>query len=140
MTRRYRDKSTGGVTTSRAAARANRRLQLISSNTFSGTRGKTLLEKMEDSVDAEIVEREKKTAERDAAVAMQEKFPKKAFWSDDLEDEYYDWMLKNEGKILGMLKMLAIMRSTSMKTEQNRAKARIKYNGRTQAQNEDEEG
>ena len=51
---------------------------------------------------------------------------------DDLDDkaadEHLDWMLRNEGKVQGMLIMLGIMRSTTMKTELERSRNRIKYN------------
>ena len=39
-------------------------------------------------------------------------------------DEKYDECLKSEGKINGMLEMLAIMRSTTKRTELKRSKIR----------------
>ena len=82
---------------------------------------------MEEKLDQELKNRTKMSDERNAAVAMQEAHKGKAFWSDELEDEYLDNMLRNEGKIQGMLAMLAIMRTTSSKVELKRARIRIEY-------------
>ena len=105
-----------GVTTNRDEARANRKLQLIHSQSFPGERGLTLLEQMELKLDQTIMERnEKATINPDEL-------------SDQDADDHLDWMLRNEGKVQGMLIMLGIMRSTSMKVELQRSRDRIKYN------------
>jgi hypothetical protein len=114
VTRKYRDRRGTGVTTSRAEARANRKLQLIVSNSHPGERGMTLMEKSEALLDKTMQERSKRADE----------FGAKTKISKDEEVEYVDWMLRNEGEIRGMLKQLAIWRSTSMKIELSRAKAR----------------
>lgn len=64
---------------------------------------------------------------------MVERTAKAEIDPDSIEDDeeanaHLDWMLRNEGKIQGMLIMLGIMRSTNMKTELQRCKDRIKYN------------
>lgn len=115
MTRKYRSRGTG-VTGDPLEARANRRLQLI---TVSGTKvGKTLIEKMEDELDQTMRHREDLMRQHDL-------MPEEA--DDDQVGEIIDDLLKNEGRIQGMLKMLGIMRSTGMKTELTRARARIKH-------------
>jgi hypothetical protein len=129
MPRRYRSAGKGGITTDRSEARANRRLQLVHSSTHHVEPGMTLIQKMEVKLDDTLKTREVMIKTRDAAVEAEEAHPGKAFWSDELEDKYLDDMLRNEGKVQGMLVMLGIMRSTNMKTELTRAKARIKYNG-----------
>lgn len=96
-------------THNRQEARANRKLQLIVSNSFPGLRGKTLLDKMEDVVDTTRRARVERAEEQE----------------DEEDSDYIDWMLKNEGQIQGMLKMIAIMRSTSMKDELERSKVRL---------------
>jgi hypothetical protein len=126
MARQYRSKGQG-VTGDRSEARANRKLQLIVSQSHPGERGYTLLEKMEMKLDQTVKARQELIDTRNAAVDAEEKQPGKAFWSDELEDEYLDNMLKNEGKVQGMLIMLGIMRSTGMKTELTRSKARISH-------------
>lgn len=103
--RKYRNKGTG-VTGNREEARANRKLQLIVSTSHPGERGKTLLEKMEEKLDQTIQERSELAGE-------------------PATDENVDLMLILEGKIKGMLQMLGIMRSTGMKVELTRAKARM---------------
>ena len=45
--------------------------------------------------------------------------------SDDEHDEHYDWCKENEGMVKGMLRMLAIMRSTTPKIELERARTRL---------------
>ena len=82
---------------------------------------------MELKLDETLKLRTSMMNDRDSALQAEEDNPGKAFWSDELEDNYLDDMLKNEGKIQGMLIMLGIMRSTNSKTELQRAKARIKY-------------
>ncbi|AZS06625.1 hypothetical protein SEA_JACOREN57_61 [Mycobacterium phage JacoRen57] len=98
---------------------------MIVNNSHPGERGLTLLEKMELALDDEMQARQGMIEERNKAKQAEQDNPGKAFWSDELEDKYLDNMLRNEGKVQGMLKMLAIMRSTNMKTELNRSKARI---------------
>lgn len=44
-------------------------------------------------------------------------------------DELWEEVVENRGEIRGMLKMLAIMRSTSSKIELQRARNRIKHKG-----------
>jgi len=101
MARRYRTQGTG-VTADPAEARANRHLQLIS---VSGNRaGKTLLEKMEEKLDRTL---------------------SKHLEIQGVADEVT--LARSEGKVQGMLAQLAIMRSTSSRTELTRAKARIKH-------------
>lgn len=82
---------------------------------------------MEMKLDDTLRARNEMIETRDSALEAEEKQPGKAFWSDELEDEYLDNMLRNEGKIQGMLSMLSIMRSTNMKVELTRAKMRIKH-------------
>lgn len=118
----YRSDNRTGVTASKAEARRNRKLQLVVSNTFPGERGLTLLEQMEQRLDATRLEREQTAQRWDAK--------EEATVSDSEHDAHLDWMLKSEGKIQGMLTMLAIMRSTSQKVELTRSKARMKYNGK----------
>jgi hypothetical protein len=65
--------------------------------------------------------------DRNSKVSAEQAQSGKAFWSEDLENEYLDNMLRNEGKVQGMLSMLGIMRSTSMKVELQRSKARIAH-------------
>ena len=80
-----------------------RMLELISSG-HSGPRGKTLIEKMQDELDAELV--------------------KRADITDPKE------RLKNEGRIQGMLKMLSIMRTpSSVRNELELARARVLLKG-----------
>jgi hypothetical protein len=100
------------VTGDASEARVNRKLQLIVSNSFSGKRGKTLLEKMEDALDRAIKER--------SGVG--------GVIVDEQEREI--WLMVNKGQIGMAAKMLAIMRSTDMKTEYERAKIRRDYAGR----------
>ena len=114
MVRKYRTKGTG-VTASREEARANRKLQLIVNNSHPGERGKTLLEKMEEKLDQTLIERANLTRSYDVAT------------DDETKDDLIDSLLNNEGRIQGMLLMLAIMRSTTNKTELQRARARIKH-------------
>lgn len=115
------------MTASREEALANRHLQLITNNGHTVPHGPTILQKMELKLDQTMKARQELMDQRNQAVEAEEANPGKAFWSDELEDEYLDNMLKNEGKIQGMLQMLAIMRSTNMKTELTRAKARKQY-------------
>ena len=115
MVKRYRTRGTG-VTTNREEARANRKLQLVHSSSFPGERGLTLMEKMEIKLDQTIMERNEK-AEIDPDEL-----------SDQDADDHLDWMLRNEGKVQGMLIMIGIMRSTNMKIELQRSRDRIKYN------------
>lgn len=82
---------------------------------------------MEMKLDQTLTARTEMMMQRDASVEADNKPDGKAYWSDELEDEYLDNMLKNEGKVQGMLAMLAIMRSTEMKTELARAKVRIAH-------------
>lgn len=120
MARKYRDKSLG-VTGDRAAARANRKLQLIVNNTHPGERGPTLLEQMELLLQETIEERTVLRQNWDHAQDQAED-------DDDLkEDAAWEAVCENAGKIRGMLEMLAIMRSTSPKIELQRARARIKH-------------
>lgn len=120
MSRSYRSDNRTGVTSSKAEARRNRKLQLVVSNTFPGERGLTLMEQMEQKLDATITEREQ-TATYWAA-------DKEATASDSEHDAHLDWMIKAEGKVLGMLTMIAIMRSTTPKVELQRSKDRRKFN------------
>lgn len=120
MSRSYRSDNRTGVTSSKAESRRNRKLQLVVSNTFPGERGLTLMEKMEMKLDETFQEREQ-TAAYWAA-------DKEATASDSEHDAHLDWMLKSEGKIHGMLTMIAIMRSTSPKVELQRSKDRRKFN------------
>lgn len=115
------------MTSSRSEARANRRLQLIVNNTHPGERGLTILEKMELKLDETLQARQTMIEDRQSKVDLDEQPNGQAHWSDELENEYLDNMLKNEGKVQGMLAMISIMRSTTMKTELTRAKARIKH-------------
>jgi hypothetical protein len=120
MARRTRNgDNTSGRTASRQEARANRKLQLVISNTFPGERGLTLLEKMENELVARLEERGAKLAWYQAIANPDEEL------TDEQNDEYYDWCKENEGVIKGELRMLAIMRSTSAKTELDRARARL---------------
>ena len=82
---------------------------------------------MELKLDETMKARTAMIQDRDSKVSAEEKNPGKAFWSEELEDEYLDAMLRNEGKVQGMLIMLGIMRSTNMKTELTRSKARINH-------------
>lgn len=85
---------------SRRQRRLARHMELVQSNSFPGKRGKTLIEKMQDALDAELLARGNLTDAKER--------------------------LKNEGKILGMVKMLSIMRTpSSPKHELELAKARI---------------
>lgn len=111
MVKKYRDNRQSGVTGSREEARANRKLQLIVSTSHPGERGKTLLEKMEERLDKTLQERRDLTTRHDL----------------EESDQSYDDLLKNEGKVQGMLQMLGIMRSTGMKVELTRAKARMAH-------------
>lgn len=120
MSRSYRSDNRTGVTSSKAESRRNRKLQLVVSNTFPGERGMTLMEQMEAKLDATFLEREQ-TAQYWAA-------DKEATASDSEHDAHLDWMLKSEGKIQGMLVMIAIMRSTTPKVELQRSKDRRKFN------------
>ena|SRR6478735_2580963 len=129
MARRYKDDRKVGVTTNRSEARANRYLQLVHSSSAPLERGRTLIEQMEEKLDETMQARQTLLKERDSKVQADESSNGQAHWSDDLEDEYLDSMLKNEGKIQGMLVMLGIMRSTNMKVELARSKARMKFNG-----------
>lgn len=106
--RKYRNKGTG-VTGNREEARANRKLQLIVSTSHPGERGKTLLEKMEERLDKTLKERRDLTTKHDLEESWQS----------------YDALIRNEGKVQGMLQMLGIIRSTGMKVELTRAKARM---------------
>ena len=103
MARRYRTTGTG-VTADPAEARANRRLQLISSMGHPVEGGKTLLEKMEEKLDRTLHHHQE---------------------IQGVADEIT--LAKSEGRIQGMLAQLAIMRSTSSKVELTRAKVRIKH-------------
>lgn len=120
MSRSYRSDNRTGVTSSKAESRRNRKLQLIVNNSFPGERGMTLLEKMEKKLDDTREERE-----RTAAIWAADK---EATASDSEHDAHLDWMLKSEGKIQGMLVMIAIMRSTTPKVELQRSKDRRKFN------------
>jgi len=93
-------------------ARAERKLQLIYSNSHPGERGKTLLEKMEDRL----------------IQTLQERVELKRVWDLSPEDDDKAWenVVENAGKIRGMLEMIAILRSSSVKAELQRAKARLK--------------
>jgi hypothetical protein len=125
------------VTGDRAEARRNRKLQLIVSNSFSGARGMTLLEKMELKLDNTMKARTQTIAERDRNVALDEADNGQAHWSDELENDHIDNLLRSEGEIKGMLAMLAIMRSTTMKTELQRSKLRIQYGVKPQSTEHD---
>lgn len=113
-----RDDNRRGVTADVGEARRNRKLQLIVSNSFPGERGLTLLEQMELKLDQTMMERNQKAEVN----------------PDDLDDkaadDHLDWMLRNEGKVQGMLIMIGIMRSTSMKVELQRSRDRIKFHGK----------
>ena len=87
----------------------------------------TLIQKMELKLDETMQLRQDMIAERDKAVELDEQDNGQAHWSDELEVKYLDDMLRNEGKVQGMLSMLGIMRSTNMKIELNRSKARINH-------------
>lgn len=120
MARRTRNSdNTAGRTASRQAARANRKLQLVISNTFSGKRGLTLMEKMENEIVAQLEARGAKLA------WFKAQGTEGSDLSDDENDEYYDWCKENEGVIKGELRMLAIMRSTTPKVELERARTRV---------------
>lgn len=113
MTREYRQGRRVKPTTSRSEAKANRHLQLVGGEGFTGGKGKTLTEKMGDELDRALAERGAKLRETEG--------------EEDLSDEDYDWLLQSEGFIKGCLRMLAIMRSTTPKAELERAKIRIQY-------------
>lgn len=104
---RRTSKRTSRATGSRTEARANRRLQLVVSNTHPGLRGKTLMEQMEDRLDATFKQRK-----------------------ELLEVGLKPSLDENRGKIQGMLEMIAIMRSTDKKTELERSKIRRQYDGK----------
>jgi hypothetical protein len=76
----------------------------------------TLIEKMEMELDKAIRERQDLRHNWDL-------LPE----DDPSEETLMGDMLKNEGKVQGMLKMVGIMRSTSMKMELARARARLQY-------------
>ena len=46
---------------------------------------------------------------------------------EEADDKAWEAVVENAGEIKGMLKMLAIMRSTTSKVELQRARARIKH-------------
>lgn len=116
MTRRYRNNDKAGTaTSSRAEARANRRLQLVVSNSHPVKAGPTLIQQMEQKLDDTFKDREE-LASQDTELMP-----------DAEHDAHLDAMLKNEGRIQGMLIMLGIMRSTNMKTELERSKTRRRY-------------
>lgn len=117
MARKYRDKSTG-VTGDRAAARANRKLQLIVSNSHPGERGMTILEKMELLLQETIEARVELTHAYDMTDPEQD---------EEADDKAWEAVVENAGKIRGMLEMLALFRSTTPKIELQRARARIKH-------------
>ena len=117
MARKYRDKS-AGVTGDRAAARANRKLQLIVSNSFPGERGYTLLEQMELLLQRTIEQRVEVQHQYDLTDPNLD---------EEADDKAWEAVVENAGEIKGMLKMLAIMRSTTSKVELQRARARIKH-------------
>ena len=84
----------------RREQRLQRKLEKITQNSFPGLPGKTLSDQMRDALDAELLARGKIT---------------------DAQER-----IKNEGRIQGMLKMLAILRQpSSAKNELELAKARI---------------
>ena len=114
--RTYRTSRRAAPTANRAEARANRHLQLVGEG-FAGKRGKTLIEKMEDALDVTLR----------ARVEFQHLWDQAPEEEDDPEahQEAYDNLMKNEGEIHGMLRMLAIMRSTTNKTELRRARIRL---------------
>ena len=116
MTRRYRNTGNSGkATSSREEARANRRLQLVVSNSHKVQAGPTLIQQMEQKLDNTFKDREE-LANQDTELMP-----------DAEHDAHLDAMLKNEGRIQGMLIMLGIMRSTNMKTELERSKTRRRY-------------
>jgi hypothetical protein len=117
VARKYRDKSTG-VTGDRSAARANRKLQLIVSQSHPGERGYTLLEQMELLLQQTIEQRVELQHQYDLTDPNQD---------EEEDDKAWEAVVENAGEIKGMLKMLAIMRSTSSKIELQRARARIKH-------------
>lgn len=123
MTREYRQSRKTGPTTSRSEAAANRHLQLVGGTGFTGGKGKTLTEKMDDVLDDALIARGKKQQDYEHA--------KDQLGVDDLsdaeEDAHLDWMCESEGFIKGCLKMLSIMRSTTPKKELERARIRIQY-------------
>lgn len=92
-----------------------RRLQLVHSLTHPGKRGPTLIEKMEQRLDRTIRERQDKQHEWDQG-------PDEV--TDEENDEFLDWMVENAGKIKGMMIMLAIMRSSTVRIETDRSKER----------------
>lgn len=116
MTRRYRNNDKAGTaTSSRAEARTNRRLQLVVSNSHRVEAGPTLIQQMEQKLDDTFKDREELAAQDTDLMP------------DAEHDAHLDKMLKNEGRIQGMLIMLGIMRSTNMKTELERSKTRRRY-------------
>lgn len=118
MARKYRDKSTGGVTGSRAEARANRKLQLIVNNSHPGERGLTLFEQMELLLQETIQKRVELQTQWELTDPAQD---------EEADDKAWEAVVENAGEIKGMLKILAIMRSTTPKIELQRARARIKH-------------
>ena len=59
---------------------------------------------------------------------LQERVELKRVWDLSPEDDDKAWenVVENAGKIRGMLEMIAILRSSSVKAELQRAKARLK--------------
>jgi hypothetical protein len=76
------------------------------------------MERAEDLLDTAMMTRRQKAAEQEAEGNS---------WSDEQTDEYLDQMLISEGEIRGMLRQVALWRSTTMKTELDRAKLRVAY-------------
>jgi len=84
----------------------------------SGERGPTLIEKMEQMLDATLSRR----VELQQAYDMTD-----PVLDEEGDDKAYEALVENRGEIRGMLKMLGIMRSTSGKVELTRAKARLAH-------------
>lgn len=102
--------------TTRRERKLVRKLELVVSNTFSGPKGPTLIEKMEALLDATMRARQEMIAETSGTARPRGE-----------EIELGLALAKNRGEIEGMIKMLVIMRQpTTAKTELARAKARIK--------------
>lgn len=104
-------------TTSRQKARLDRKLQLVYSNTHPGRVGPTLIEKMEAKLDEAILKR----------TSLQQDFDHQCDIDGDSDaaGDAWDSLKQNEGAVQMALRMIAIMRSTTTKTELERARARI---------------
>lgn len=96
--------------TTRRERKLVRKLELVYSNSHPGPKGPTLIEKMQQLLDETMLRRQQILA---------------GDCSPESDGQFE--LLKNEGEIRGMIKMLVIMRQpTTAKTELARAKARIK--------------